>query len=597
MNSVSTKTPSLTHIIKRMMAFSSAQNKKRLGILAMMAVITSLLELAAAGTVVFFAQTMQNPTHYFHLMAAYNLPFIKDATTFLIIAAILCAITFITKNIWTAFETFIQQKTVQNMNWQMKRQLLERYSKSDYQYFSARNPAYSMSVVASDVEIVYTNGFSALTILISETIVFAVLISLIIYMNPSLIMALGVCGGGIAYIVLKILMPKFYKWGQRWQNANMKTFQYLNQFFFGFKDILLSGKQEKFIQAFSEEAQTRARAQSLQSAAFVWPRMTLESAFMGLVVFTIILLVWMNQTPQQIMSIMGAYLYAGFRLLPGANRTINALNMLKTSAPAIIRLAEEWNNIPPEGHYTNIPELKFNHAITVSNVSFQYAGSNNRMILDAINLEIRKGEWVGIIGHTGSGKSTLIDLILGLITPTSGTVMIDSTHPATTLQWHHKIGYVAQTPTLMDDTIAANIAFGEPKEKIDLQKINRAINEAQLKELIEKLPEGINTNIGERGTSLSGGERQRITIARALYNQPEILVFDEATSALDAETEARLMNTIAQVARNHTVIMIAHRLSTLKDCTRVIEIQNGKIISTLNKQQLLERSARDEHAA
>ena len=204
---------------------------------------------------------------------------------------------------------------------------------------------------------------------------------------------------------------------------------------------------------------------------------------------------------------------------------------------------------------------------------------HNNKIVKKLNfdLEIKKGECVGFVGETGSGKSTLIDIILGLLKPTAGSILIDNLYPVNSYQWHQKIGYVPQATYLIDDTIEANIAFGEKIEKIDHAHLLKVIEDAQLSSFISQLPSGVKTIVGERGIKLSGGERQRISIARALYRNPEVLIFDEATSALDNDTERRLMETIYSVSKNRTVIMIAHRLSTLNRCDRIINISHGQI--------------------
>lgn len=569
--------PSLVHVAREMVAFAAHNQHKTLALIIGMALITSVLELITATTIVIFSQVLQNPQQYLSQAMAYKLPYVTSDSSFLIFTAAACAAVYCIKNSWTALEVYTQQKSIQRLNWMFKKKLLRRYATADYSYYASRKPAYNMSVVASDTEVVFSNALTSLTTIASECIVFIALIAMIAYMNPSLILVLSISGAAIAAIMMKVLMPRFYSWGQRYQESGLKSFHHLNQFFFGFKDILLTGKQEKFIESYAEAAKARAMVQSLQGAGFAWPRMVLETAFMILVVMTIMTLVWMDQTPQQIMGIMGAYLYAGFRLLPGLNRIITALNMLKGATPSVMRVAEEWKIFPPQGQYSDTPDLHFNERIDLRHVSFNYHNSE-RTVLKDINLVINKGETLGIIGATGSGKSTLLDIILGLLKPSSGTVLIDQRFPATSIQWHRRIGYVPQMISLADDTIAANIAFGDTQQEIDNTKLMNAIREAQLSDFIQKLPMGVNTTVGDRGLSVSGGERQRIAIARALYNQPEILVFDEATSALDNDTEAKVMETIRNVAQTRTVIMVAHRLSTLKDCDRIVEMKDGEIV-------------------
>ena len=275
-------------------------------------------------------------------------------------------------------------------------------------------------------------------------------------------------------------------------------------------------------------------------------------------------------------SLLSRYLYVGFRLMPGLNRIINHTSNFKSVIPSVNRVHQEYVNIVSKNSFEDVSEFKFNESISFIKVHFKYLNTEKNA-LSNINLKIFKGECIGVIGATGSGKSTLIDLLLGLLRPTSGKVLIDEKYQVNALQWHKIIGYVPQSVYLTDDTIEANIAFGD--HNIDQSKLNSAIESAQLSKLISSLPNGVKTMVGERGIRLSGGERQRIAIARALYRNPEVLIFDEATSALDSKTETLLMKTINTLSKERTVIMIAHRLTTLKNCDRIIELDRNQIKS------------------
>jgi ATP-binding cassette subfamily C protein len=292
--------------------------------------------------------------------------------------------------------------------------------------------------------------------------------------------------------------------------------------------------------------------------------------------------------PQQMMGILGGYLYAGFRLMPGLNRIISQLNTFKSIIPSINRVYDEYHFLVQKENYIDCPTFQFSDSLTLKNVNFHYLNAQ-RLALQNINLTIRKGECIGIIGETGSGKSTLTDIILGLLKPNQGEVLVDDKFPVHSYQWHSRIGYVPQSVYLVDDTIAANVAFGNAAEDLNYNKLQQAMNGAQLQQFIEKLPNGLNTVVGERGVQLSGGERQRIAIARALYRDPEILIFDEATSALDNETESRLMDTIDAIHQKQlTIIMIAHRLTTLKNCSRIVVMKNGMIERIISYNELSE---------
>jgi ATP-binding cassette subfamily C protein len=260
--------------------------------------------------------------------------------------------------------------------------------------------------------------------------------------------------------------------------------------------------------------------------------------------------------------------------MPGLNRIITQLNLFKSIIPSIERVYAEYTEISAKEHYVNVPEFQFEDAIYIKDVNFRYLNTAKNA-LTYVSLNIKKGECLGVVGETGSGKSTFIDIILGLLKPYEGSVLVDAKFPVNSFQWHQKVGYVPQSVYLIDDTIEANIAFGE--QNVDESKLNAAISSAQLTLFIKQLSAGAKTIVGERGIRLSGGERQRIAIARALYRNPEVLIFDEATSALDNETETKLVETIYTLSQDRTIIMVAHRLTTLKNCDRIVEIKDGNV--------------------
>ena len=288
------------------------------------------------------------------------------------------------------------------------------------------------------------------------------------------------------------------------------------------------------------------------------------------------------------MGILGGYMYVGFRLMPSLNRIITYLGTFKQSIPSIERVWEEYHTPALNESYVNVEDFKFEKSINLRNISFIYPGTTRKVLSDVF-LTIEKGECIGFIGETGSGKSTLIDTILGLLRPIEGSILVDGEYPVNSSQWHQFIGYVPQSIYLVDDTIEANIVFGEKPENIDYECLNKAIDSAQLRKFINQLPHKEKTMVGEGGVRLSGGERQRISIARALYRNPQVLIFDEATSALDNETEAQLMETINIVGKGRTVLMVAHRLTTLKSCDRIIVMDKGHLQDILQYEDLEKR--------
>lgn len=557
----------------------------RWGVIAGFAVVTSMFEMLTATVVVLFGQVLTNPQLGVGYLARAGVYDVTAPGQVIITFAVICGVVYLVKNIVAGCEVFFQNFNIQRMGYHFKNKLLGRYTDSDYAQFLTRNSSYGLSVVNTDCELTFTTAMVAFAAIFSELIIFSCLVGLIIYMNPPLALVIFSLGAVIALVVAKFLLPQFYRWGKRAQDAALHCGQNLVQFFHAHKEIVLNGKESFFIDAYKQHSYHKARVQALQTSTNTLPRLVIEVLFIGLFVVAVSLLAHKETDATGMIGVLAGYMYAGFRLMPSLNRIIGQLNMLKSVTPAVGRVYEEYILQPAVGGYEDIPSFRFDSDLRFENVTYHYP-QTKRAALQGVDLVIHKGECVGVVGQTGSGKSTLIDLMLGLLKPTSGRIAVDEEFPVACRQWHQKIGYVPQAIYLIDDTIAANIAFGIKPADVDHAMLNKAIDDAQLRPLLDKLPEGINTTVGERGARLSGGERQRIAIARALYRNPQVMIFDEATSALDHDTEEKLMETIHAVSRDHTVIMIAHRISTLAKCGRIYKMDNGRLAGAVTYQEL-----------
>ncbi|PPE03132.1 ABC transporter ATP-binding protein [Holospora curviuscula] len=536
------------------------------------ALTTSLLEVVTALVIVVFAQVLNAPETGLKYLGKIGFSTNLSPGRVIFYIAIIMGAIYLIKNLIVAGEIFFQNFSIQKMNYHFKNKLLRRYAQADYGFYLTRNSSLGMQIVSGDTEATFLGGMLSIASIVSEGVIFFTLMGMIIYMNPSLALTIFVIGGMVSMAITKSVLPRFYRFGQKLQEADLYSGQNLGQFFHAFKEIVLLGKRESFIEAYQVYARKKASIQAIQTSLNALPRIVIEILFVALFITTITILCLDKESPVQMMGILGGYLYTGFRLMPGLNRIINQLNAFKSVIPSIERVHHEYTMVAAKENYVDVPTLQFNQSVEIKDLSFKYLNTEKNA-LSHISLQIQKSECIGIVGETGSGKSTLVDLILGLLTPYEGSIFVDGQYPVYSYQWHQKIGYVPQSIYLTDDTIEKNIAFGE--KQIDLNRLNSAIDAAQLRTFIDALPEGAKTIAGERGIRLSGGERQRIAIARALYRNPEVLIFDEATSALDTDTEARLMETINAVSKDRTVIMIAHRLTTLKDCDRIVVMDKG----------------------
>jgi ATP-binding cassette, subfamily B, bacterial PglK len=537
-----------------------AQKKGALFCMGVMLAL-GVLEILAASLIVILATRITSP----------------GADQNLIGISIACLAVFVVKGGFILADSYIQTRWIQNLLLDLKERLVQRYTRMDYAHQVMRNSGQSLAVLYNDTDIYMRMGLSAVGIMLTETLIFCVMIGFLLYLQPQITFVLLVLFGGMGFFFVRYLFPVFKRWGKILQQAVEKTYRESLQIFQSYKDILIFGKTEYFIDRYMQQSEVRAQITTKSSVMQVIPRTSIEIIFVMFFVGLVIYFSLSDGDFVALTAVLSAYLYAGFRLLPGLNRILIQINTLKMSEASIQLVVDEMNSPLHESVYVETPDLAFNNSINVQNISYAYPHAGRTALAD-ISFDISKGEFVGIVGATGSGKSTLLHLILGLLLPTEGKVLIDGKYPANSREWHTHIGYTAQNFDLMDGTIADNIAFGVLPEQRDEALIASVIKDAQLEQFVSKLPQGTETPIGEKGVMISGGERQRIALARALYRKPSILMLDEATSALDLQTEFSIMQAIKELRKkNLTILAITHRPETLKDADRILVIENGRI--------------------
>lgn len=575
---------SVLNSTRRVLAFFSARQRGLLVVIIFLALCTAILEMLCAGILVKLTQAIidisQGPAFFQKLGIALN-----EQQSLLYLGLILLAI-YAFKNVVSLIDVTVQNFGIRRMNCQLQRWFLERFQNIDYQFLKSRPSSYGMTVVQADTEIVFSRGVLSLTAIVTELLVFLGLVAVLAYLNLGLILVLGALCLVIVVVMVKFGLPYMYALGKKNEAAALNKNTNMMKYFQGYKEILLSGQSEYFIESYLKHLRASTHVAATSNVFAVVPRALIELTFLGAFVGSF-MLVDLEQTD---MGFLGAYAYAAFRIMPGLNRIINLTANFKSSIPFINRIGDEYDRLSQEHAYKAAPGLSFNDQIALQDVCFQYTAASQPVLKD-LNLTIKKGDFIGIVGDTGSGKSTLLNIILGLLPPTAGRAIVDGQYPLNSREWHQKIGYVPQSTYIVEGTIEENIAFGRNASEIDYARLQRVIEQAQLSDLIMRLDRGTKTHVGEFGSAISGGEQQRIAIARALYKEPEILIFDEATSALDRDTESRLVETTHAIQRDMTIIMIAHRLESLRFCRRIIRVEAGSLIEVGTYQDLVRQGA------
>ena len=495
---------------------------------------------------------------------------------------------YIAKNAIILFSNYIQIRFRNNLEKELSVLMLDSYMKRPYTYFLEVNSGDILRGVNSDIAGVaqIVDGFFGF---FSELLTFVLICVFLIYLNPiiavGLIVAMSVC----AVLIIFGFKGRINKLGKRAREVFARRFAYANQAVGGIKEITVMQRRECFTNQYAEASEVAARCNTSYQFTSRVPGKIIEVVFIASIVLMCTIGLRGELNIVDIIPQLSAIAVACVRILPSVSTMTASINtlvyyrMTLDSACDNVKKAEDyerWLQSYREEREKDISgyegKTEFKDNIAIENIKWKYENTET-YVLNGLSLQIQRGESIGLIGESGAGKSTLADIILGLLKPQEGTVTVDKFDVfAMPKQWSKMIGYVPQMVFLADDTIRNNIAFGLPENEIDEEQIWKALEQTQLKNFVEKLPAGLDTIVGERGIKFSGGQRQRVAIARALYYNPEILVLDEATSALDTDTETAVMEAIDALQGHKTLIIVAHRLTTIRNCDKVYEIRDGK---------------------
>jgi ATP-binding cassette subfamily C protein len=578
------------------------QVRKYLLLLALM-LLVAVLEAFGVGAILPFLAALSAPEKLLgddrvvRVLGVLNLA-PDPATLVPIMGGVVIGI-FVLKGALTVLSNWVQARVLHGHRAWLSRTLFARYLTMPYSLYLNRNTAHVLHVISGVTAAFATAFMPALLLLISESMVCTAIIVLLLFVSPMVTIAavtfLGLIGGG--YVLFAKQRLSFI--GRTQNEATKALNKNVIEGLGSIKETRILGAEAYFLRRFDRLARMYMRQSVRLNVMNNSPRPIAEALFVTIILGIVIALTLTTRDIQGQLPVLLLFGVAFLRLLPSFNRIVYAYGIVRVQHVALDILFGELREIAQSGAQSNVEgkrratlpgALNFKEALEVVDLSFTYPGQATPA-LDRVSIKVRKGETIGLVGRSGSGKTTMVDVILGLLQPQTGDIRVDGTsilrcHDA----WQGAIGYIPQSIYLTDDTIRRNIAFGVEDHDIDPKRLSAALNAAQLSAFVESLPAGLDTVVGDRGVRLSGGQRQRVGIARALYHDPEILILDEATSALDVETESAVAGALTAVLSNKTLIVIAHRLSTVRDCDRLYVIESGRVIDSGTYDELRERN-------
>lgn len=502
--------------------------------------------------------------------------------TLVLIAMATLFAAYLCKTSYLAFLAWCQSRFIYGVQGELAQKLFAIYLRQPYTFHLQRNSAHLIRNVQGEMNILINSAIGPCMLLLAESLVMLGLFALLVYVEPlgTLVVFSSLLLAGLFF--QWITKQRISYWGRQRQFHEGHRIKHLNQGLGGAKDVKLLGREADFLSQYGVHTMQSMKMSQRQYFMQQMPRLWLELlAIVGLCIL-MSALVMQGRSIIEVLPTLALFAAVCFRLMPSANRIISALQQLRFGLPVVQLLYAELSLQKAATHAASNLPIQLKNEIRLEDVSYTYPVAK-KPALTSVSLAIKKGDMIGFVGESGSGKSTLVDIILGLLPPTRGRVLVDSNDINQGLRsWQDQIGYVPQSIFLTDDTLRRNIAFGLADEHIDDEAVTQAIKSAQLEKFVNGLAVGVNTIVGERGVRLSGGQRQRIGIARALYHNPAVLVLDEATSALDTEIEASVMEAVLSLKGEKTILLIAHRLSTLEHCQHIYEVTERGLKVTNN---------------
>jgi len=557
-------------------AILTQQERRNLILIFSLMLFGTVLETFSLGLVVPVVGLLTKPEYLKSHPRIDELLNYPSQTQFVVGAMLLLVLVYVVKSIFLIGSLWVQYGYSTSVTKRLGRTLFENYLKQPFTFHLQRNSA-TLIRNSQNSASVMSGTIDPILSIAADALVTTGMMALLLFIEPK-----GTIITILIFALSSIALRRFSGrrirlWGEAQNFHKGKIIQHLQQGFGGVKDVKILGRENYFVSQYSDHLDGNANVLRRFSLAQALPRFGLEILMMIGLASLVSTMVLSGKELSGILPVLGLFGAAAFRLLPAVNRSILSAQTINLNRPLVDGVAADLG-LSISTVSTNNVYSHLTSSISVQDLSFSYETASAEALTE-VSVEVSRGEAVGLVGPSGSGKSTLVDILLGLLEPTSGRVLVDGDDIHDNLRgWQDQIGYVPQSIFLTDDTLRRNVAFGLPKGEIDEVAVEAAIRSAQLEEFVASLPDGLDTIVGERGVRLSGGQRQRIGIARALYNNPDVLVLDEATSSLDTETEHGVMQAVQALQGEKTGSIVAHRLSTVEYCDRLYRLENARIV-------------------
>lgn len=573
-------------IVKKLNVVLDRKQKRRVAALLVLILIGAVLETLGVSMILPVVTAVVEPDVFTEnkiVVQISTLLGLKSLEEFVVAMIAALILIFVLKNAYLLFMYYVQHTFICNSQFQISKDLLNIYFNKPYEFYLNANTSDVLRTVYSDTTGVFSLLLECIQFL-SELIIALCLGLVLLVIDFQMTVVMCVVLFGVTGIIALTFKPKMGSIGQEARVRQSRMYNSIIQSIMCIKDVKIFAKEESFLEEYENNGKKYYNLSRTQMVLGSAPRLIIESVCIGGILAYLGVMIIMGRSVASMLPQLSAFALAAVRLMPCANRMSTYLANIAYYKPTLDFVYENVEmpqhikeQYHPKKDRKGADKLPFTREISIENITYQYPNSEKK-IFDKAEMKIPIGKSVGIVGKSGAGKTTLVDLMLGLLDPQGGRILCDGQDVRTNYSgWLHNIGYIPQTINLIDDTIRANVAFGVPREKIDEKRVWEVLEEAQLTEFVKDQPEGLDTEIGERGIRMSGGQRQRLGIARALYHNPELLILDEATSALDNDTEAAIMEAINHFHGRKTMLIIAHRLKTIENCDMIFAVRDGKI--------------------